>query len=183
MKFKIIEEINDILLIQMFPFEDERGQYIKLFSDQQLKEIGLETKFFEDNYLISKKGAIRGLHYQKANPEAKLLTCLKGRIIDIVCDVREDSKNYGKFYIFEISSEERRFIFIPEGFAHGFLSLEDSEVYYKSSNYYYPDDQYGISVFSKELKLDEILEKYSIEKLIITEKDKKLKEVNNENFK
>ncbi|WP_300393489.1 dTDP-4-dehydrorhamnose 3,5-epimerase [Fusobacterium sp.] len=175
MKFKIIEKINDILLIQMFPFEDERGQYMKLFSDQQLKEIGLETKFFEDNYLISKKGAIRGLHYQKANPEAKLLTCLKGRIIDIVCDVREDSENYGRFYTFEISSEDRRFIFIPEGFAHGFLSLEDSEVYYKSSNYYYFDDQYGVSIFSKELKLNEILKVYNIENLIITKKDKGLK--------
>lgn len=174
MKFKIIEKINDILLIQMFPFEDERGKYIKLFSEQQLKELGLKTKFFEDNYLISKKGTIRGLHYQKENSEAKLLTCLKGKIIDIVSDVRENSENYGKFYTFEINSEDRKFIFIPEGFAHGFLSLEDSEVYYKSSNYYYPNDQYGVSVFSKELKLSEILKKYRIENLIITEKDKKL---------
>jgi len=177
MKFKIIEEINDILLIQMFPFEDERGKYIKLFSEQQLKELGLEIKFVEDNYLISKKGTIRGLHYQKKNSEAKLLTCLKGKIIDIVSDVRENSKNYGKFYTFEINSEDRKFIFIPEGFAHGFLSLEDSEVYYKSSNYYYPNDQYGVTVFSKELKLNKILKKYKIKNLIITEKDKKLRGV------
>lgn len=174
MKFKIIEEIDDILLIQMFPFEDERGQYIKLFSEQQLREIGLDTKFIEDNYLISKKGTIRGLHYQKVNPEAKLLTCLKGKIIDIVCDVRENSKNYGKFYIFEINFKDRKLIFIPEGFAHGFLSLEDSEVYYKSSNYYFPNDQYGVSVFSKKLKLDEILKKYKIGNLIITKKDEEL---------
>lgn len=174
MKFKIIKKINGILLIKMIPFTDERGEYLKLFSKEKFSELGLKIDFLDDNYLISKKGSIRGLHYQKKNIEAKLLTCINGKIIDIVCDIRENSKNYGKFYTFEISSEDRIFIFIPEGFAHGFLSLEDSEVYYKSSNYYYSEDQYGISVFSKGLKLKEILKKYKIKKLIITEKDEKL---------
>ncbi|MCF2674257.1 dTDP-4-dehydrorhamnose 3,5-epimerase [Fusobacterium varium] len=183
MKFEIIEQIEDIKIIKINPFEDERGKYIKMYSEEEMEKLGLTDKFVEDNYLISKKGTIRGLHFQSKNPEAKLIMCLKGRILDIVVDVRKKSKNYGKFYSFELNEADKKLLYIPIGYAHGFLSIEDSEVIYKSSNYYYPDDQHGISVFCKNFNLGEILIKYSITELIMTEKDKNLdiiKKIKNE---
>lgn len=177
MKYQILKEISDIKLIKINIFEDERGKYIKLFSKDEIKSIGILDSFVDDNYLVSKKGTIRGLHSQMKNPEAKLLTCIRGKILDIVVDLREDSKTFKKFFTFELNDKEKNILYIPKGFAHGFLSLEDSEVIYKSSNYYFPEDQYGISVYSKELKIEDILKKYKINKLIISEKDKNLNKI------
>lgn len=174
MKFELIEEKAGLKLIKLNIFNDERGKYIKLFSKDELKILGIENEFVDDNYLISKKGSIRGLHCQIKNPEAKLLSCIEGKILDIVVDLRETSETYKQFFTFELDSKENKILYIPEGFAHGFLSLEDSKVIYKSSNYYFAEDQYGISIFSKKLKINEILKRYKIEEILITEKDKKL---------
>lgn len=174
MKFELIEEKAGLKLIKLNIFNDERGKYIKLFSKEELKTLGIENEFVDDNYLISKKGSIRGLHCQIKNPEAKLLSCIEGKILDIVVDLRETSETYKQFFTFELDSNENKILYIPEGFAHGFLSLEDSKVIYKSSNYYFAEDQYGISIFSKKLKINEILKRYKIEEILITEKDKKL---------
>mgnify|MGYP000630126184 FL=1 len=174
MKFELIEEKAGLKLIKLNIFNDERGKYIKLFSKEELKTLGIENEFVDDNYLISKKGSIRGLHCQIKNPEAKLLSCIEGKILDIVVDLRETSETYKQFFTFELDSKENKILYIPEGFAHGFLSLEDSKVIYKSSNYYFAEDQYGISIFSEKLKINEILKRYKIEEILITEKDKKL---------
>ena len=174
MKFELIEEKAGLKLIKLNIFNDERGKYIKLFSKEELKTLGIENEFVDDNYLISKKGSIRGLHCQIKNPEAKLLSCIEGKILDIVVDLRETSETYKQFFTFELDSKENKILYIPEGFAHGFLSLEDSKVIYKSSNYYCAEDQYGISIFSEKLKINEILKRYKIEEILITEKDKKL---------
>ena len=157
MKFELIEEKAGLKLIKLNIFNDERGKYIKLFSKEELKTLGIENEFVDDNYLISKKGSIRGLHCQIKNPEAKLLSCIEGKILDIVVDLRETSETYKQFFTFELDSKENKILYIPEGFAHGFLSLEDSKVIYKSSNYYFAKDQYGISIFSEKLKINEIL--------------------------
>lgn len=177
MKFELIEEKAGLKLIKLNIFNDERGKYIKLFSKEKLKTLGIENEFVDDNYLISKKGSIRGLHCQIKNPEAKLLSCIEGKILDIVVDLRETSETYKQFFTFELDSKENKILYIPEGFAHGFLSLEDSKVIYKSSNYYFAEDQYGISIFSEKLKIKEILKKYKIEEILITEKDKNLKKL------
>lgn len=174
MKFELIEEKAGLKLIKLNIFNDERGKYIKLFSKEELKTLGIENEFVDDNYLISKKGSIRGLHCQIKNPEAKLLSCIEGKILDIVVDLRETSDTYKQFFTFELDSKENKILYIPEGFAHGFLSLEDSKVIYKSSNYYFAEDQYGISIFSEKLKINEILKRYKVEEILITEKDKKL---------
>lgn len=174
MKFELIEEKAGLKLIKLNIFNDERGKYIKLFSKEELKTLGIENEFVDDNYLISKKGSIRGLHCQIKNPEAKLLSCIEGKILDIVVDLRETSETYKQFFTFELDSKENKILYIPEGFAHGFLSLEDSKVIYKSSNYYFAEDQYGISIFSEKLKINEILKRYKVEEILITEKDKKL---------
>ena len=174
MKFELIEEKAGLKLIKLNIFNDERGKYIKLFSKEELKTLGIENEFVDDNYLISKKGSIRGLHCQIKNPEAKLLSCIEGKILDIVVDLRETSETYKQFFTFELDSKENKILYILEGFAHGFLSLEDSKVIYKSSNYYFAEDQYGISIFSEKLKINEILKRYKVEEILITEKDKKL---------
>ena len=174
MKFELIEEKAGLKLIKLNIFNDERGKYIKLFSKEELKTLGIENEFVDDNYLISKKGSIRGLHCQIKNPEAKLLSCIEGKILDIVVDLRETSDTYKQFFTFELDSKENKILYIPEGFAHGFLSLEDSKVIYKSSNYYFAEDQYGISIFSEKLKINEILKRYKVEEILMTEKDKKL---------
>lgn len=177
MKFELIEEKAGLKLIKLNIFNDERGKYIKLFSKEELKTLGIENEFVDDNYLISKKGSIRGLHCQIKNPEAKLLSCIEGKILDIVVDLRETSETYKQFFTFELDSKENKILYIPEGFAHGFLSLEDSKVIYKSSNYYFAEDQYGISIFSEKLKINEILKRYKIEEILITEKDKILDKI------
>ncbi len=171
-KFILEKEFADGLkLIKLLPFKDERGEYVKSYSDTGLKKIGIDTKFVEDNYLISNKGSIRGLHYQKENPEAKLVRCLKGRVLDIAVDLRKGSRTYKKVFKLELFGGDNRLLYVPAGFAHGLFSLTESVVLYKSSNYYFPDDQYGVSVFSSEINLEEILE---IGELIITEKDRTL---------
>lgn len=174
MKFELIEEKAGLKLFKLNIFSDERGRYIKLFSQDELKSFGINNNFVDDNYLISKKGSIRGLHCQIKNPEAKLLTCIEGKILDIVVDLRKTSKTYKQFFTFELDSKENKVLYIPEGFAHGFLSLENSKVIYKSSNYYFAEDQYGISIFSEKLEIKKILKKYKIEEIVMTEKDKKL---------
>lgn len=153
MKFELIEEKAGLKLFKLNIFSDERGRYIKLFSQDELKSFGINNNFVDDNYLISKKGSIRGLHCQIKNPEAKLLTCIEGKILDIVVDLRKTSKTYKQFFTFELDSKENKVLYIPEGFAHGFLSLENSKVIYKSSNYYFAEDQYGISIFSEKLEI------------------------------
>ena len=174
MKFELLEEVAGLKLFKLSIFKDERGEYIKLFSQKELENLGIKDNFVDDNYLISKKGSIRGLHCQIKNPEAKFLTCIEGKILDIVVDLRETSSTYKQFFTFELDSKEKKVLYIPKGFAHGFLSLEDSRVIYKSSNYYFAEDQYGISIFCEKLKIKEILKRYKIGEILITEKDKKL---------
>lgn len=176
-KFEIEKELTDGLkIIKLNPFTDERGEYIKIYSKQEFVELGIETEFLDDNYLISKKSSFRGLHFQKLNPEAKLLRCLEGKILDIVVDMRETSKTYKKIFKIELEANDRKMLYIPEGFAHGFLSITDSTIFYKSSNYYFSGDQYGLNIMTKEIET-EFKNKYSIEKLIMTEKDKKLPKI------
>ncbi|WP_321328354.1 dTDP-4-dehydrorhamnose 3,5-epimerase family protein [uncultured Ilyobacter sp.] len=171
-KFILENEFTEGLkLIKMNPFKDERGEYVKSYSDRELALLGINTKFLEDNYLISKKGSIRGLHYQIKNPEEKLIRCLKGKIMDVTVDIRKDSPTYKNVFKIILKERDNRILMVPKGFAHGFISLTDSVVFYKSSNYYFPDDQYGISFFSNKINLDEILKQEGIENKIITEKD------------
>jgi dTDP-4-dehydrorhamnose 3,5-epimerase len=174
-KFTLEKEFTNYLkLIKMTPFRDIRGEYLKSYSDKELSALGIHSNFREDNYLISKKGSVRGLHYQMENPEAKLIRCLKGSIIDIVVDLRKDSITYKDVFKVKLEEGDNLLFSVPEGFAHGFISLVDSVVLYKSSNYYFSEDQHGISIFSRDINLNKILETEDIKDLIITEKDKNL---------
>jgi dTDP-4-dehydrorhamnose 3,5-epimerase len=152
---------------------------MRSYSDRSLHEIGIHERFVEDNYVVSKRGSVRGLHYQLENPESKLIRCVKGRILDITVDLRVDSTTYKGVFKVELTEADNRLLFVPGGFAHGFVSLMDSVVFYKSSNYYFSEDQHGISIYSKKIQLDRILEKEGIQNIIITEKDRALLNLEN----
>ncbi|MDR2511246.1 MAG: dTDP-4-dehydrorhamnose 3,5-epimerase [Bacteroidales bacterium] len=131
-------EIEGLKLIEPDVFEDERGYFFELYSQQKLKELGIGDIFVQDNESKSVKGVLRGLHFQKEPyAQAKLVRVVKGKVRDVAVDIRKNSPTYGKYVIVELSEENKKMFFIPEGFAHGFVVLEDDTIFqYKCSNFY-----------------------------------------------
>ncbi len=180
MKFKKIEtEIQDLVIIEPTVFEDSRGFFLESYNYNDFKEIGIDNIFVQDNHSKSSKGVLRGLHFQKGEfAQAKLVRVLKGAVLDVAVDLREDSKTFGKYVAIELSEENKRMFFIPRGFAHGFLALTDEvESYYKCGNFYVPQAEDGLIWNDVDLKIEWNFKKYNIneKELIISEKDKKNK--------
>ena len=178
MKLKKTETgIKDLLVIEPQIFEDERGFFIECYNYNDFKELGIENIFVQDNHSKSLKGVLRGLHFQNGEfSQAKLIRVLKGTILDIVVDLRENSETFGKYFAIELNEKSKKMLFIPKGFAHGFLTLEDNtEILYKCDNFYNPESEVGIIWNDTDLNIDWSFEKYDINvnKLIISEKDKK----------
>ena len=178
MKFKKIETgIKDLFIIEPQIFKDSRGFFLESYNYNTFKELGIENVFVQDNHSKSLKGVLRGLHFQKEEySQAKLISILKGSVLDIVVDLRKDSETFGRYFAIEINEKSKRMLFIPKNFAHGFLTLEDdTEVFYKCDNFYNPKSEAGIIWNDKDLNIDWNLEKYNIKEseLIISEKDKK----------
>ena len=180
MKFKKIEtEIKDLVIIEPTLFEDSRGFFLESYNYNDFKEIEIDSIFVQDNHSKSSKGVLRGLHFQKGEfAQAKLVRVLKGAVLDIAVDLREDSKTFGKYVTIELSEENKRMFFIPRGFAHGFLTLKDNtEFFYKCDNFYAPQAEDGLIWNDADLKIEWNFKKYNIneKELIISEKDKKNK--------
>lgn len=180
MKFKKIEtEIKDLVIIEPTVFEDSRGFFLESYNYNDFKEIEIDSIFVQDNHSKSSKGVLRGLHFQKGEfAQAKLVRVLKGAVLDIAVDLREDSKTFGKYVTIELSEENKRMFFIPRGFAHGFLTLKDNtEFFYKCDNFYAPQAEDGLIWNDADLKIEWNFKKYNIneKELIISEKDKKNK--------
>lgn len=169
--------IKNLLLIEPKIFEDSRGFFMESYNYNTFKELGIDNIFVQDNFSKSSKGVLRGLHFQKAEyAQAKLVTVLRGAVLDITVDLRENSETFGKYFVVELNEKNKRMLFIPKNFAHGFLSLEDNtEFFYKSDNLYNPKSEIGILWNDIDLNIDWSLSKYGIkeEELIISEKDKK----------
>jgi len=167
------QEIPDIVLIKPSIYEDDRGYFIETFRQDLFKNIlNLEINFVQDNESKSNKGVLRGLHYQ-AEPfaQAKLLKVISGSILDVVVDIRKSSKTFGKYLSFELSAENKNQLFVPHGFAHGFVVLSDSATFaYKVDNYYAPEYDRGIAFDDKDLAIDW---KFPHELLKLSDKDKK----------
>lgn len=166
---KIIEtDMPGLFLINFKKFEDERGLFSKPFEKEVFEELGLETKFVEDFFSISKKNVIRGLHFQIPPAEhVKLVYCTFGKIFDVVVDLRRGSPTYGKFQTFELSPERALALYIPKGFAHGFLVLSEvAVVSYKVSTQYSPEYDRGILWNSVGVR-------WPVEKPILSERDSK----------
>ncbi|MGL5050057.1 MAG: dTDP-4-dehydrorhamnose 3,5-epimerase [Fusobacteriaceae bacterium] len=169
--------IDGLVLLEREVFHDNRGIFYEVFNLKKLKNYGITTTFVQCNHSISSFGVLRGLHFQVKNPQAKLVRVLNGEILDLAIDLRADSKTFGAIYKVVLSRDNGKMLYIPEGFAHGFLSLSsDAEVEYYCSDYYSPEHESGIIWNDKDLAIDYELEAYglTLEDLIISEKDKKL---------
>jgi len=173
-KFKIIETpIKDLLIIETKIFKDDRGFFLESYNLRDFEEIGLDLKFVQDNISRSKKGVLRGLHFQLRHPQGKLVRVISGRVYDVAVDLRINSPTFGKWVGVELIGENGLQFYIPPGFAHGFISLEDNtHFFYKCTEFYYPDDDLGIIWNDPEINISWPLE--GIKELIISDKDKRL---------
>ena len=175
---KTIEtKIKNLLLIEPKVFEDSRGFFMESYNYNTFKELGIDNVFVQDNISKSSKGVLRGLHFQKDEyAQAKLVYVLRGAVLDITADLRKNSETFGKYEAVELNDKNKQMLFIPRGFAHGFLTLEDdTEFIYKCDNFYNPKSEVGIIWNDTDLNIDWNLDKYNIKEkeLIISEKDKK----------
>lgn len=125
---------------------DSRGYFMETYNQRDMKEAGIDIAFVQDNQSCSTKGVLRGLHFQKQFPQTKLVRVIKGRVFDVIVDLRKDSATYGKWHGVELNEENKKQFLIPKGFAHGFLVLSDvAEFCYKCDDFYHPNDEGGMA--------------------------------------
>jgi dTDP-4-dehydrorhamnose 3,5-epimerase len=137
--------LEGLLIIEPDVFGDTRGYFSETYHQGRYQSTGLDANFVQDNLSFSKKNTLRGLHFQITHPQAKLVQAISGKIFDVAVDIRPESPTFGKFSSALLSEENKRQIFIPGGFAHGFCVLSESaHVAYKCSDYYRPEDEGGI---------------------------------------
>ena len=172
MKF-IKTEISDVYIIEPSVFGDNRGYFLESFNLEKFEENVYPIKFVQDNESKSSKGVLRGLHFQKPPFEqAKLVRCIEGRVMDVAVDIRKGSPTYGKHVAIELTGENKRQLFVPRGFAHGFSVLSDTAVVaYKVDNIYAPESDSGIRYDDTELNIDW---GFSNKEVQLSEKDKNL---------
>ena len=154
---KIIStEIPDVLIIEPQVFHDNRGLFFESFNLKKFADkTGININFVQDNHSYSKQHVLRGLHYQIIQPQAKLVRAVVGSIFDVAVDIRKNSPTFGQWVGYEISAENKRQIWIPSGFAHGFVVIsEAAEVLYKTSNYYSPQGERTILWNDADLNID-----------------------------
>ncbi|MCD6454981.1 MAG: dTDP-4-dehydrorhamnose 3,5-epimerase [Candidatus Aminicenantes bacterium] len=169
-KFKRLE-IPDVILIEPTVFEDQRGFFLESYNLKEFEAFGINVNFVQDNHSRSKKGVIRGLHFQKGKmAQAKLVRVVKGEIFDVAVDIRKGSSYYGKWVAVTLSENNKRMLFIPEGFAHGFCVLsEEADVLYKASNFYSPEHEGGIRWDDPDLAIP-----WPVDNPIVSLKDRNL---------
>jgi len=163
--------IEGLYILEPRVFEDSRGIFFETFNDLKFKEeIGLDVEFVQDNESISKKNVLRGLHFQLPPfAQGKLVRVVSGRALDVAVDIRKNSPTYGKYHLVELSSENKKQFWIPPGFAHGFVALEENTIFnYKCTNYYSPVSERTIQWNDPLLNID-----WKISEPIISEKDQK----------
>ena len=138
--------IEGLVIIDPTVFGDNRGYFLESYNEKEFKEVIGNVSFVQDNESKSSKGVLRGLHFQKSPfAQAKLVRCIEGKVLDVVVDIRKNSKTYGQYFTTELSGENKKQVFIPRGFAHGFLVLSDSAIFaYKVDNTYAPEYDAGI---------------------------------------
>lgn len=168
--------IEGLCLIHPHVFEDERGYFIKDFESSFYAANGLPVEFLETNESKSKKGTIRGLHFQQKFSQGKLIRVIKGAVYDVAVDLRLGSKTFGKWMGFELSEYNHHVLYIPVGFAHGFLALEDDSIFsYKCTNRYAPEFDSGIRFNDPDIAVEWPVDKVGgWEKVITSGKDSKL---------
>ncbi len=174
MTFEFIKQnIEDVILVIPKIYRDNRGFFIESYKKSEFLKNGINIEFNQDNHSKSSAHVLRGLHFQKSPyGQAKLVRCLKGRIYDVAVDIRPESKTFGQYVKVELSEENKHMLFIPEGFAHGFVVLsKEAELLYKASGEYAPLADCGIIWNDKDINID-----WDIDfEPILSEKDRKQK--------
>ncbi len=168
-------EIEGLKVITPTVFGDERGYFMETYHYKDFKAAGIDPVFVQDNQSASRKGVLRGLHFQKCFPQDKLVRVVNGEVFDVAVDLREGSETYGKWFGVVLSAENKKQFFIPKNFAHGFIVLSDfAEFTYKCSDFYHGDDEGGISFDDPDIGIEwPMPDGFTKEDLIISEKDKK----------
>ena len=165
-------EIEGVYIIEPKMFGDARGYFFESFSEREFKEKVGDIHFVQDNESMSKFGVMRGLHFQRPPyAQSKLVRCVRGKVLDVVVDIRKGSPTYGQHVAVLLTEENHRQFFIPQGFAHGFAVLSESAVFqYKCDNFYHPEADGGISILDETLGIDWRL---AMEEALLSEKDTK----------
>lgn len=173
--FKKMEtEIRDLIIIEPHLFGDNRGFFMESYNKKEFEDIGIDVEFVQDNHSRSKKGVLRGLHFQKMHSQGKLIRVTRGSIWDVAVDLRRGSPTFGKWQGTVLSEGNKKMIYIPEGFAHGFLTLEeDTEIQYKATDFYYPEHDAGIKWDDPDIGVKWPFEEFRLDKedLLLSEKD------------
>ena len=161
--------LKDLVILAPERFHDERGFFLQSFQEKHYQEIlGTKLIFVQDNLSHSKKNVLRGMHYQLQQPQAKLVTVIRGRVFDVAVDIRRNSSTFGKWYGAILSDENHQQFFIPKGFAHGFCVLsETADFHYKCSDYYNPEENLGILWSDPHLAID-----WPLNEALLSAKDK-----------
>lgn len=156
-------------LTQIIPaiFEDERGLFFETYNQRVFKANGIPFDFVQDNQSWSRRGVLRGLHLQHAPyAQGKLVRCISGKVLDVAVDIRPDSPTFGQWEAVELDAQRGNMLFLPEGFAHGFVALEDSVFAYKCTNFYHKTSEGGICWNDPELAID-----WGVDQPVVSEKD------------
>ncbi len=165
-------EIEGLKIITPTVLGDERGYFMETYHENDFKEAGIDAKFVQDNQSASKKGVLRGLHFQKEFPQDKLVRVIKGEVYDVAVDLREGSPTFGKHYGVILSEENKKQFFVPKNFAHGFLVLSEyAEFCYKCTDFYHANDEGGLRYNDSELGIEWPIPEGM--ELIMSEKDLK----------
>lgn len=167
--------IKDIYIIKPTVFGDDRGHFFESYTKKDFHDIGLEMKFVQDNQSKSQKGVLRGLHFQSEHPQGKLVRVVKGKVFDVAVDLRKGSPTFGQYFGVELSAENKLMFYIPEGFAHGFLTLSNEVLFlYKTTEYYCAECDKGVIWNDTDINIKWPLDKYGIDKPVLSKKDANL---------
>ena len=170
-------DIRGLCILEPAVHGDNRGYFMETYNENDMREIGIDVKFVQDNQSMSRKGVLRGLHFQKQFPQGKLVRVIRGSVFDVAVDLRKDSETYGKWHGVELTAENKKQFYIPPGFAHGFVVLSDeAEFCYKATDFYHPNDEGGIMWNDSDINVLWPIDDES--QLLLSEKDK-----NNMSFK
>lgn len=147
-------DIDGLYEIESKLYGDDRGYFIETYHYEDFKKAGILAEFVQDNQSKSKKGVLRGLHFQKTHPQGKLVRVFSGTVYDVAVDLRKASPTYGRYHGVILSEENKKMFYVPEGFAHGFLVLSDTAVFaYKCTDFYHPEDEGGIAWNDPEIAI------------------------------
>lgn len=163
-------KIKGVYVIEPKVFGDNRGYFMETYNYEDFKKEGLDMVFVQDNQSKSKKGVLRGLHYQNPNPQGKLVRVISGEVFDVAVDLRKNSATYGQWEGIRLSAENKKQFYVPEGFAHGFLVLsEEAEFVYKCTEFYHPENEGSIAWNDPSIGINWPIE--NIKNILLSSKD------------